>query len=169
MRAWIAVIASLIALHAGTADARSAEPALSGEPLERLAGHGLYWGLSIVGANGGHPISRPRELWLGFGTIADYGASEEEKVDEYAALFWESNCNEHTYEVEATPTRLNLEGGRSTSVGCSGRVEKEERWLERFFDASPHWRLARGHLTLAARGSRIVMHHSPGRHDRFGR
>lgn len=27
--------------------------ALSGEPLERLAGHGRYRGLSIVGANGG--------------------------------------------------------------------------------------------------------------------
>jgi hypothetical protein len=133
---------------------------LSTGPLERLAGHGRYWGLSITGANGGHPIRRPRELWLAFGTITDYGGeSFEEKIDEYAALFWESNCNEHNYKVEATPTRLNLGGGGSTLVGCIGRVQKEERWLERFFGASPHWRLADGRLTLTARGSRIVMHH----------
>jgi hypothetical protein len=117
-------------------------------------------GLSIVGANGGHPIRRPRELWLVFGTIADYGGENfEEKTDEYAALFWESNCNEHSYKVEPTPTRLNLSGGGSTLVLCPGRVSKEERWLERFFRASPHWRLMNGHLTLTARGSRIVMHH----------
>ena len=129
-------------------------------PLKALAGHGLYWGLSIVGANGGHPIRRPRELWVGFGTITDYGGEDlEEKTDEYAALFWESTCNEHNYEVEATPTRLILGEGESTLVGCMGRVQKEERWLERFFAASPHWRLANGHLTLTARGSQIVLHH----------
>jgi hypothetical protein len=133
---------------------------LSTGPLELLAGHGRYWGLSITGANGGHPIRSPRELWLAFGTITDYGGENlEEKIDEYAALFWESNCNEHNYKVEATPTRLNLGVGGSTAVLCLGRVQKEERWLERFFGASPHWRLADGRLTLTARGSRIVMHH----------
>lgn len=133
---------------------------LATEPLRALAGHGRYWGLSIVGVNGGHPIRRPRELWLAFGTITDYGGENlEEKTDEYAALFWESNCNEHNYKVEATATRLNLDGGGSTAVLCLGRVQKEERWLERFFSASPRWRVANGHLTLTARGSRIVMHH----------
>jgi hypothetical protein len=156
-----AVLVSSLCLLGFTGIAGAEEhPALSGEPMKRLAGHGHYWGLSIVGANGGHPIRRPRELWLAFGTITDYGGENfEEKIDEYAALFWESNCNEHTYKVEPTPTRLNLSGGGGTLVLCSGRVSKEEHWLEQFFRASPHWRLANGHLTLTARGSRIVMHH----------
>lgn len=156
-----AFLASSLCLLGFTGIAGAEEhPALSGEPMERLAGHGRYWGLSIVGANEGHPIRLPRELWLAFGAIADYGGENfEEKIDEYAALFWESNCNEHSYKVEPTPTRLNLSGGGGTLVLCSGRVSKEEHWLERFFRASPHWRLANGHLTLTARGSRIVMHH----------
>lgn len=160
MGAAIVLVAILSLLSfTGTAGAEE-HPALSGEPLERLAGHGRYWGLSIVGANEGHPIRRPRELWVAFGTITDYGGENfEEKTDEYAALFWESNCNEHNYKVESTPTRLNLSGGGGTLVLCPGRVEKEERWLERFFRASPLWRLANRHLTLTARGSRIVMHH----------
>jgi heat shock protein HslJ len=157
----IAFALVLLVLLGGTATARAEEhPALSGEPLEALAGHGRYWGLSIIGANGGHPIRRPRELWLAFGTITDYGGENfEEKIDEYAALFWESNCNEHSYELEATATRLNLSGGGSSLVLCAGRVNKEERWLEQFFKAGPHWLLGNGHLTLTARGSRIVMHH----------
>ncbi|HEX5593696.1 MAG TPA: META domain-containing protein [Solirubrobacterales bacterium] len=157
----IALVLSLLPLlgFAGAAEADE-HPALAGEPLERLAGHGRYWGLSIIGANGGHPIRRPRELWLAFGTITEYGGKNfEEKIDEYAALFWESNCNEHSYKVEATPTRLNLSGGGSTLVLCPGRTLKEERWLERFFEASPHWRLVNGRLALTARGSRIVLHH----------
>jgi hypothetical protein len=165
-RALACALALLVAhLVADVHNARAEEhPALSGEPLEQLAGHGRYWGLSIVGANGGHPVRRPRELWLSFGTITDYGEGIEEKTDEYAALFWESNCNEHNYKVEATPTRLNLSEGGSTLVLCLGRVQKEERWLERFFGASPRWRLSNGHLTLTARGSTIVMHHrAPGR------
>lgn len=161
MTGGIAFVVSLFSLLSLAGNAGAEErPALSGEPLEQLAGHGRYWGLSIVGANGGHPIQRPRELWLAFGTITDYGGKNfEEKTDEYAAVFWESNCNEHNYKVEATPTRLNLSGGGSTLVQCLGRASKEERWLERFFGASPQWRLANGHLTLTARGSRIVMHH----------
>jgi heat shock protein HslJ len=156
-----ALTVSLFSLLCFTGTAGAEEhPALSGEPLEQLAGHGRYWGLSIVGANGGHPIRSPRELWLAFGTITDYGGKNgEEKIDEYAALFWESNCNEHSYKVEPTSTRLNLSGGGSTAVLCLGRISTEERWLERFFVAGPHWRLANRDLTLTARGSRIVMHH----------
>lgn len=161
MRVALVAVLAFLFLPGAVGTARAEEhPALSGGPLEMLSGHGRYWGLSIVGANGGHPIRRPRELWLGFGTITDYGGENfEEKTDEYAALFWESNCNEHDYKVEATPTRLKLGAGGSTLVGCLGRVQKEERWLERFFSASPHWQLDNGRLTLTARGSRIVMHH----------
>lgn len=122
-----AFLASSLCLLGFTGIAGAEEhPALSGEPMERLAGHGRYWGLSIVGANGGHPIRRPRELWLAFGAIADYGGENfEEKIDEYAALFWESNCNEHNYKVEPTSTRLNLSGGGGTLVLCSGRSARK--------------------------------------------
>jgi hypothetical protein len=67
--------------------------------------------------------------------------------------------------VEEIVAVMRQAGERPAGVRFRGlavvlwRAGKEERWLERFFRASPHWRLANGHLTLTARGSRIVMHH----------
>jgi hypothetical protein len=135
---------------------------LSG-PLRRLEGHGLYWATSIKAANGGQPVRNPSELWLGFGSIADYEGKNFEHKSEYPALFWESNCNEHDYRLMATWRRLKLTEAGSTLVLCGGRAGREEAWLERFFEADPDWRLRRGQLILTDGGSRIVMHHRPPR------
>lgn len=157
----VALVTSLLCLAYATGVARAeVSPTPSGEPLEQLAGHGLYWGLSIVGVDGGHPIRRPKGLWLGFHTIIEYPAEGSDgEPEEHAALAWNSNCNGHSYILEATATRLNLSKEAQTRKRCTGRIREEETWLEGFFSASPHWRLAHGHLTLTARGSRIVMHH----------
>jgi hypothetical protein len=128
--------------------------------MAQLTGHGLYWGISLVGADGGHPIENPKGLWLGFRTLIEYPAEgSEEEPEEHAALAWNSNCNGHSYMLEATATRLNLSQEAQTRKRCTGRIREEETWLEGFFSASPHWRLEDGRLTLTARGSRIVMHH----------
>jgi META domain len=156
-----ALVTFLLCLTCATGAARAAEsPALSGEQLEELTGHGDYRGLSITGADGGHPIGRPEELRLGFHTLIEYlPEGSEEEPEEKPMLGWISNCNAHSYRLEATATRLDLSEEVNTKKRCSGRAGEEEAWLGRFFAASPHWRLTNGRLTLMARGSRIVMHH----------
>lgn len=126
--------------------------------LQALAGHGRYRGLSITGPNSAHPIRRPRELTMSFRTLNEY-VGESSKANEYAVLGWKLNCNSHSYKAEVTSTRLNLSDEVETRKRCLGPAQLEERWLERFFAASPHWRLENGRLTLTARGSRIVMRH----------
>lgn len=157
----VAVLTSILWAAVTTRVARAEDnPALSGEPLAELAGHGLYWGTSIVGADGGHPIENPEGLWLGFRTLIEYPAQgSEEEPEEHEALAWNSNCNGHSYRLKATATRLNLSHEANTRKRCTGHVREEETWLERFFSASPHWRLGEGHLTLTAGGSRIVTRH----------
>lgn len=70
---------------------------------------------------------------------------------------WKSNCNGHTYKVEATSIRLNLSDEVTTRKRCTARVRDEERWLTNFFRASPQWKLSNGRLTLTVDGSRIVL------------
>jgi hypothetical protein len=141
-----------------------ADAALSGGPLASLTGHGPYWGRSIVAADGGHPIRKPKGLSVIFGLFIEYPAEgSEAEPEEKAVLAWNSNCNGHSYMLEVTATRLNLSEEANTRKLCAGRVREEENWLERFFSANPRWRLANGRLTLTARGSRIVMEHrTPG-------
>lgn len=127
-------------------------------PVQALAGHGRYRGLSITGPNSAHPIRRPRELTLSFRTLNE-PVGEGAQANEYPVLGWKLNCNGHSYKVEVTTTRLNLSDETETRKRCRGHVQLEERWLERFFAASPRWRLENGRLTLTARGSRIVMRH----------
>jgi hypothetical protein len=148
-------VAAFGATTAPPQDAGSVSP-VQPRPLEQLTGNGTYHGLSIVGANGGRPIRRPRELQLGFHTITDHRGEENEEV---TILGWELNCNGHSYRVDVTPTRLNVSEEAGTRIRCAGRVQEEERWLERFFEASPHWRLSGGHLILTARDSRILLRH----------
>lgn len=141
------------------------QSAPAGEPLEQLAGHGPYRGLSIVDANGGHPVRRPGGLRLSFGTITEHSGGQP---IELPVMGWKSNCNGHSYRLEATSTRLELSREVSTRMRCAGMAREEERWLGGFFRASPHWQLAGGRLILTTRGSRIVMRHLPSNSEKEG-
>jgi hypothetical protein len=153
VRKWVLAIFLSIAFVMPAASARAQTP------REMLEQRGTFWATSVTSAKGGHPIKDARLLWLGFGSAATLNADGGEE-DIHPLLVWEHTCNEYSYDVKVTSHRFLLEEAVSTAVGCPGH---EDDWLNRFFDASPHWRLHDGSLILTAPAGRIVMHPNPHR------
>jgi heat shock protein HslJ len=113
------------------------------------ADQGRLWGRSFVatsvrGREGRQtPIARPSDVHVSF------SKSHGQWIG------WEANCNGFGARVRIRGGRLKLREVVSTAVGCPGRWEQEDRWLDRFFGANPYWRLHGTHLKLWLRG-RVV-------------
>jgi META domain len=141
----ISILLGLLALLIAPADAFAT-------PLQRLEHHMAFWAISITDAGHPGPVRDPSELQLTFGAIASY-----ETETSGAALFWQSNCNSHSYALRVTKHRFRLTEGFTTAEECTEPGKREERWLDRFFDADPRWSLHRGRLTLTSSSRRIVL------------
>lgn len=139
------LLLGLLALLIAPADA-------SATPLQRLEHHRTFWAISITDADQSHPIRDPSELQLTFRAIASYEAETSRP-----ALFWQSNCNSHGHALRVTKQRFRLTEGFATTEECNEPRKREERWLDRFFDADPRWSLHRRRLTLTSGSRRIVL------------
>jgi heat shock protein HslJ len=68
---------------------------------------------------------------------------------------WTAGCNGFGARVRATPKVIEISRIASTAVGCDADREQQDRWLGRFLESSPRWRLSDGQLTLRDQGTVI--------------
>jgi hypothetical protein len=144
--------------------------------FKRLEALGPYHGRSISTAGGLRPIRNPGRLHLRFASRRKIheGPLPEEPEEPTAGrlvllrakriptLSWDLECNTHTDKVRLTPNRLwvgpdGSGAGDSFEYDCLEVTEDEERWMESFFAADPHWHLRRNRLTLTDRRGRVVL------------
>lgn len=112
------------------------------------AAQGPLWGKAFVatsvrGREGKQtPIAQPADVGISF--------SKSRSRDQW--IGWGANCNGFGARVRIRGGRLKLREVVSSSVACSGRRQREDRWLDGFFGADPRWRLHGAHLKLWSHG-----------------
>lgn len=86
------------------------------------------------------PISEPAAVHVSFTKPAG------------RAISWEANCNSFFATVRVGARRLKLSEAGGTLVGCEPALEREDEWLNRFFESDPYWGVEGAALLLRSDG-----------------
>jgi heat shock protein HslJ len=77
--------------------------------------------------------------------------------DDYDVVTWQADCNLFGARVEVTEQRLVAGQIEGTHQGCAKRRRaRQDRWLVRFFDADPKWRIRRNDRLKLTAGDRVI-------------
>jgi hypothetical protein len=66
------------------------------------------------------------------------------------AVSWQARCNSTGADVRFTARRMETEMALTTAIGCPPGPGREDRWLERFMESNPEWRLSGENLRLVS-------------------
>ncbi|HWW66811.1 MAG TPA: META domain-containing protein [Solirubrobacterales bacterium] len=69
---------------------------------------------------------------------------------------WEANCNGFFANLRVTSRRLRVTMIGSTAKLCPDVRAREDRWLKKFFESDPYWRVRGARLRLTA-GHRVIL------------
>jgi heat shock protein HslJ len=69
---------------------------------------------------------------------------------------WRAECNHFGAPVEITDQRLETGQISNTTMRCTKRLGRQDRWIGRFFWSNPEWRAGDGRLRLEAAGDRVI-------------
>ena len=76
---------------------------------------------------------------------------------EHDDLGWQADCNWFGAPVDVTDDHLILIGpGYQTDMGCAGTQRRQDRWMWRFFNSDPRWRIRSGERLKLTAGDRVI-------------
>ena len=143
-----AVAVALLAAAAfvvGSAGAEQGKPS----PADRGDRGELFDGpfVSSAATKNGEPYSFAEGSRLRLKFVRDEGKS---------FLRWRAGCNSYGSPVRITDSHLDTRGpGEGTDIGCPAALERQDRWLARFFSADPAWTLEGKTLRLVSGDDRL--------------
>ena len=112
------------------------------EPPARL--WGKYVASKVSAGGGQTPFAKVSRVTV------DLERGEGQDGSENHRIGWTARCNSVGGGVRVTSKRLVLGELMSTLIGCPRRENKEDRWLDEFFDSDPIWHLRGAQLILRA-------------------
>jgi heat shock protein HslJ len=99
----------------------------------------------VVGDEEEPPVARPLEIRLFFSGEGEHSVG------------WKARCNGFGGDVRFTATKMEVDGGGSTLVGCMPEAEEEDEWLSEFMQADPEWRLDGQRLRLISQDTTLEL------------
>lgn len=102
------------------------------------------WGRNFVvtsitsNREGDPPVVEPYRVRFWFSSERDHAVS------------WKARCNGTSADVRFTARRVQAEMALTTAIGCPPGPGREDRWLERFMETNPEWRLEGENLRLVS-------------------
>jgi heat shock protein HslJ len=92
-----------------------------------------------------HPLFKGTKIRVDFDHDA-YGDS----------VGWRADCNYFVANVDITEGRLFLGQIGQTDAGCRGAHRRRDRWMSRFFNSDPKWRIRRDDKLKLTAGDRVI-------------
>lgn len=106
---------------------------------------------SVTGRGGeAPPFTQPLEIQLSLSPEGRHSVG------------WGARCNSFGADVHFTPTTMVVDGGETTEIACEPKLEQEDRWLAKFMEANPEWRLDGEQLQLTSEDATIELKEASG-------
>jgi hypothetical protein len=121
-RVWLAILTTLVLVGVGGMGSVEAQ-----EPGSALFGR-AHLSTGVIKNGAPHALVEGTRIRVRFA-----------HSDEGDRVRWRSGCNYYGAEVDVTAEHLNIGVIGSTAVACSKPLNRQDKWVARFFGSNPRW------------------------------